>query len=474
MISRYSVAMPTGIARSLAAHLARRDGQEDCAFVLWRRATGVNRVTAVVADVVLPREGERIVHGTVDFTSEYFLRAAARGAEIGCGVGLIHSHPIGKGWQELNRIDYAAEAAFAGQAEALTGFPLVGLTFGVKDGGFAARVWQRTGPRLYAPCSAETVRVVGDQFRIAHNPNLCQPPPSDLPTQVRTVSAWGQATQDVLAQLNVGVAGVGSVGMQIVEALARTGIGHLTLIDFDIVKIKNLDRLLHATRADADRGRKKIDLAAEAARRAATHPHFRTTLIDGSVVEPEGFAAAADCDVMFACVDRPWGRQVLNHLAYTHLVPVIDGGISVDARGGRLRGAEWRAHVAAPGRACLACLRQYDPADVATERDGLLDDPTYIKGMPADHPARHGENVFIFSISAAAAQLNQFLAMVAAPSGIADTGAHLHHLTTGTIDRRTEGCHTSCYYSGVLYLLGDAAPNVTGRHPAADNMRSTG
>ncbi|MFF0107683.1 hypothetical protein [Streptomyces hirsutus] len=151
----------------------------------------------------------------------------------------------------------------------------------------------------------------------------------------------------------------------------------------------------------------------------------------------------------------------------------MDGGISVDARGGRLRGAEWRAHVAAPGRACLECLGQYDPAHVPAERDGLLDDPAYIKGLSADHPLRRKENVFIFSASAAAAQLNQFLTMVTAPSGIADTGAHLYHLTTGTIDQSLEGCDAGCPYEGQLRALGDYTPvNVTGRHTAAERAHA--
>lgn len=472
MITRFSVAMTSDIAQRLTDHLRRADGQEDCTFVLWRPSTGASRTTALLSEVVLPHDGERIVHGTVDFTSAYFLRAAALAAEYGCGLGFIHAHPQGRGWQRLNTIDHAAESSFAAQTQVITGRPLVGLTFAGTDAGFGARIWQQQAPHCYAPTEAESVRVVGGRLTLTVN-NCLLPAPPATNRQLRTVSAWGQTTQDDLARLHVGVVGCGSVGMLVVEALARTGIQNLSLFDFDTVEEVNLDRLLHATIRDVRLHRAKAHLAARTARRAATAPNFRATPYELSVAEPDGFAVAADCDVIFSCVDRPWPRAVLNLLAYAHLIPVIDGGIAVDARGGRLRGAEWRAHVAAPGRACMECLGQYDPAHVSAERDGSLDDPAYITGLPADHPLRRKENVFVFSTSAAAAQLNQFITMTTAPGGIADTGAHLYHLTTGTLERREDGCEKGCPYDGMLRGLSDDAPvTVTGRHLAAERARA--
>ncbi|MFE6129522.1 ThiF family adenylyltransferase [Streptomyces sp. NPDC056437] len=472
MITRFSAAMTSDTAQRLTDHLRRADGQEDCAFVLWRPSTGATRTTALLTEVVLPQEGERIIHGTVDFTSAYFLRAAALAADYGCGLGFIHAHPHGRGWQRLNAVDHAAEGSFAAQTQVITGRPLVGLTFAGTDAGFGARIWQQQAPRSYTPTEAESVRVVGGRLMVTVNHRLLPVSPATN-RQLRTVSAWGQTTQDDLARLHVGVVGCGSVGMLVVEALARTGIQNLSLFDFDTVEEVNLDRLLHATIRDVGLHRAKARIAARSARRAATATNFQATPYELSVVEPEGFAAAADCDVIFSCVDRPWPRAVLNLLAYAHLIPVVDGGIAVDARGGRLRGAEWRAHIAAPGRACMECLGQYDPANVQAERDGSLDDPAYINGLPDDHPLRRKENVFTFSTSAAAAQLNQFITMTTAPGGIADTGAHLYHLTTATLDRHEDGCETDCPYDCMLRELGDDAPvTVIGRHLAAEQARA--
>jgi molybdopterin-synthase adenylyltransferase len=281
-----------------------------------------------------------------------------------------------------------------------------------------------------------------------------------------------------LARLHVGVVGAGSVGALVAEALARVGVERITLLDFDTVELINLDRLLHASPRDAHLARAKVEVLARALRRSATAARPQVSAVEYSVVEPEGLGVALDCDVLFSCVDRPWPRAVLNLAAYAHLIPVVDGGILVHANAAgadlRMRGAEWRAHLAAPGRTCLECLGQYDPALVQLERDGRLDDPSYLTTLPDHHPLRHNQNVFPFSAATAAAEVLQLLTAVVAPSGIADTGAHLYHFTTGTLDRITEACRLDCPYSTWLLARRDAhSLEITGPHATAQASRAS-
>lgn len=77
----------------------------------------------------------------------------------------------------------------------------------------------------------------------------------------RTRLLLGQDGLDRLAAARVAVFGVGGVGGYVVEALARSGVGALDLIDSDTVDATNLNRQVIAT-VDAI-GRSKVEVAAE-------------------------------------------------------------------------------------------------------------------------------------------------------------------------------------------------------------------
>ena len=114
------------------------------------------------------------------------------------------------------------------------------------------------------------------------------------------------------------------MGSLVAEALSRVGLVNLTYIDFDKIKERNLDRTSGATFKDI--GKLKVDVAADATARSSTAKKLDLMSIPHSILVPEGLAAALDCDVLICCVDRPWPRHLLNVLAYSHLIPVIDGG----------------------------------------------------------------------------------------------------------------------------------------------------
>jgi len=78
----------------------------------------------------------------------------------------------------------------------------------------------------------------------------------------------GEVGQARLASASVAVFGVGGVGSFAAEALARAGIGRLTLIDFDDICLTNTNRQIHALEGTI--GHPKVEVMAERCR--AIHP----------------------------------------------------------------------------------------------------------------------------------------------------------------------------------------------------------
>lgn len=459
-----SVALPEDVGESARKHLLRADRQEDLCFALWHPSSGATRKTALVQQLLLPLPGERSVHGNASFQPHYFERALRAAAAEDAGLALMHSHPRGRGWQEMSTDDINTEQGRAGAAFGATRLPLVGLTI-AGDGDWSGRFWERTAPRRYTRENCATVRVVGERLKVSYMPTLA-PPPRANDAQVRTVSAWGERKQADLARMRVGVVGCGSVGGFVAEALARTGVQDVVLIDYDKIETKNLDRLLFGTRRNV--GECKALALAEHLRGSATTEGFSALPVVAAVYEEAGFRAALDCDALVSCVDRPWGRHVLNLIAYAHLVPVVDGGILVRKnRRDELTAASWRAHTVTVGHRCLECIGQYNSGLVQVERDGYLDDPTYIEGLDKDHPLRARENVFGFSMACASLQTLQLLAMVIDPLGRPNPGEQFYHFVGGFMEPHVppKACHTECFFPQIVARGDHCGFSVTGERP---------
>lgn len=80
---------------------------------------------------------------------------------------------------------------------------------------------------------------------------------------LRTAMLIGEENVRKLANCHIAVFGIGGVGGYVVEALARSGVGSLDLIDSDTVNITNINRQIIATHDTL--GRAKVDVAKERA-----------------------------------------------------------------------------------------------------------------------------------------------------------------------------------------------------------------
>jgi len=441
MYNEFSISIPEALNTALLSHLIRKDGQEDLCFALYAPSCGYGRHSVLVNEVILPVAHDRQIHGNVSFNEVYFKRACLQAMSKGMGVCFMHSHPY-PGWQSMSQDDINAETKMAPTASSLTDFPLVGLTVG-SDGIWSGRIWEFSDSGESNMTWASIIKSVGRSVISSFNDKLLQPPAYREQFK-RTRTVYGTENHQSISRLRIGIVGLGSVGSIIAEMLARMGIQRFVLIDFDIIKEHNLDRQIGSTEEDI--GKHKVAIAERVIRKSATSKNLDINIVIDTIASKKAYKAALDCDVLFSCVDRPLPRYILNHIAYAHLIPVIDGGIKVTFQDSEFQTAEWQLQTATNGKACLQCLGVYQPSEVDLERSGKLDDPTYMEGLPNDHHLKSNENIFPFSANLASMEIFQLIALLTKVGG-AEFGVQRFRYVHGMIsnyDNKT--CVADCPY----------------------------
>ncbi len=469
-MEEYSVIITKEKHHQLSHHLIRPDEQEDLCFATYNPSTSYKRFTGIISEIIVPEPNERTVHGNVSFKSCYFERALNIAMKRKEGLVFLHSHPF-PGWQGMSEDDVVAENRMSPATKAATGLPLLGMTIG-NDESWSARFWikNKSTKRKYDKFWCSSVRVLGEKLNITFNDELI-PPNFDSKKQLRTISAWGKDTQENLSRLKIGIIGLGSVGSIVAEILSRTGISHFTLIDFDSVEEKNLDR---TNVLKDDIGRSKVDAIRDLILRSGTSPNIHIEVCEYSICEKEGFLKALGCDVLFSCVDRPWPREVLNFISYAHLIPVIDGGILVrtNKNNTKMVGADWKVQTIGYKKPCLECLGQYESKYASLEKSGLMDDPSYMKGMEDSGYKESHENVYPFSTNLASLEVFQLLSLFIAPSGIANLGQQMYHFVIGSMEQNKNiSCNDNCFFQTIIGLGDKSGVTVHGKHKTAENAR---
>ena len=160
----------------------------------------------------------------------------------------------------------------------------------------------------------------------------------------RQILMIGEAGQERLKAARVLVAGAGGLGTVISLYLAAAGVGHLRIIDCDVVETSNLNRqILHWS---GDVGRPKTASVEE--KLAALNPLIRIETVSGRIAEESIGEMARGCDLIVDAMDNFPTRYLLNRTAVEKGIPFIHGAV---------RGFFGQATTVIPGKTpCLRCF----------------------------------------------------------------------------------------------------------------------
>lgn len=119
------------------------------------------------------------------------------------------------------------------------------------------------------------------------------------------------------------VIGIGGVGSWAVEALARTAIGEITLVDMDVLAASNINRQLPALSSTL--GQEKADIMAERCRQI--NPHVKINIVDDFLsADNVADILASQPDVVLDCIDDVKAKLALMLYCRFNKIPLIVSG----------------------------------------------------------------------------------------------------------------------------------------------------
>lgn len=133
---------------------------------------------------------------------------------------------------------------------------------------------------------------------------------------------YGSGTVDLLQRRHACVVGIGGVGSWAAEALARSGVGRLTLIDLDHVAESNINRQVHAL--DATLGQAKVVAMAE--RIAAFNPLCTVTRIEDFLTAENAEALLQGFDVVIDAIDNVRAKVAIAAVCRRRHIPLVMAG----------------------------------------------------------------------------------------------------------------------------------------------------
>ncbi len=136
---------------------------------------------------------------------------------------------------------------------------------------------------------------------------------------------YGADGAEQIRAMHVCVIGLGGVGSWAVEALVRSGVGALTLIDYDEICATNINRQVHAL--DSSIGRKKIVVMSE--RVSEINPACRCTIVEDFITDRnlfEHLPVAGGLDFVIDAIDSIKFKAALIYHCKRNKIPVITTG----------------------------------------------------------------------------------------------------------------------------------------------------
>jgi molybdopterin/thiamine biosynthesis adenylyltransferase len=353
----YRLVLQESHSRRLQKVLLPVSGHERSAYLLCRSVkieadpwTGKPSIRFISCDVIPIAEADVVSSSGQHITweTQSFVNVLKQAEEKGLVVAVVHSHP--GGLAEFSEQDDRNETDLIRLAQNRNGAATSMLSLVMlPNEQWIGRLWNSPTEAR----SLDLIQVVGKRLKL-HYPDRGKGQSSAILN--RQALAFGEVLNQDLAQLRVGIVGVGGTGSALAMLAARLGLRKFVLFDQDVVEESNLNRLHGATLEDARLECPKVEAVARSMRDLGFGVEVQT--YQKWVNDPACRDALRSCDLVFGCTDDHAGRLILNRFAYYYATPVIDLGLAIEVSKDEIlevQALDGRVTVLQPGYTCLLC-----------------------------------------------------------------------------------------------------------------------
>lgn len=345
--------------RELNWLLAASAPREQGAFCLLRKGRGISGSRLLATGLLLPPADawERQGIGILRPRAQWISAAISCAVQKHAGLLFIHSHPDPRYPVCLSPVDVESFHNLAEHLAPILDGPFAAAV--VHPHGWAGVVWDG-----HKAIPIDRVIAVGRNLQFL-SPILTS---ADGDADDRQRNALG-VVHDRLRNSTVALVGCGGTGSPTAEQIVRMGPECVILVDKERLDTASNVRRVFGSKLSDVRGTEsplKVDVVGGHLDRLELG--VRVLRIPGDVRTEEVFRNLLDADVVIAATDNHGSRAIVNELASTYLLPVIDVGVRAASKEKNLlAGLVAEVRVLTPTTPCLWCRKTIDAQIVREE-----------------------------------------------------------------------------------------------------------
>jgi hypothetical protein len=420
----------------LHAHLFPGDNDEHGAVIYAGIATSKTGIRLLARELHLAKDGVDYVPGKRGYRmlkANFIGPHISRCAKEGMAYLAVHNHG-GRDWVAFSGEDLGShERGSPALVDSANGEPVGALVFA--DNAIAGDIWLPGEHRIELSGASA---VGATLLRLSAAPR--NRPIGRNAMYDRQARLFGDAGQDILAKIKIGIIGAGGAGSLLAEYFGRLGVGNFAIADPDRTALSNLPRLIAARLSDAlpwfgnrhwprwlaraaiRLARPKVALARRNILRA--NPRANVDAIFDDFGQPEIAKKFTDCDYLFLAADSMRARLLFNAIVHQYLIPGVQVGakVQVDPNSGEVLNAYSVVRPVTPDAGCLLCNHLINSAKL---QDESISDAERKVQKYVDEPDIIAPSVITLNAVATSQAANDFLFYITGLQDLDSTTAYM-------------------------------------------------